>query len=180
MTQEELRQAGFTVGEIPTFANVDREVVDLARRLWLAVGVKPVVTSAYRTAATNAAAGGVQNSQHMLGKALDLVFPGVNPARVIQAAESLGAKGLALQWPTGSVHVDTRSGPVARWGERADGQTKTFNHPLAEIVALFTGAPSAGGVKIGPVPIPRTTAGKVGAGVLIVAALIIALLLLTR
>lgn len=184
MKLQELTSLGFSTVDIPRFDKMDLGVVRLAWEMWSRLGVRPQITSSYRTPVQNAQAQGVQNSQHIQGKALDLVFPGVDPVKVIGVAESLGAKGLALQWPTGSVHIDTRDGDKARWGERVDSvggvTTKSHDHPLAEIVALFTGGVSAGPLKLGPVPIPQTTAGRVGAGVIIAGAVVFLIYLLSR
>jgi uncharacterized membrane protein len=182
MDKLRLEQYGFTVNDLPRYPRVEEPVVALAWALWRAVGVKPVITSSYRSPAENQTAQGVSQSQHMLGRALDLVFPGVDPVRVIAEAERLEIPGLALQWPSGSIHIDSRSGNKARWGEKVEKSgsltTKTHNHPLAEILALFTGQPKAGGVALGPIPIPQTTAGKVGAGAIVVVAIIAVILIL--
>lgn len=184
MKLQELTSLGFSQQDIPRFDKVDIAVVRLASEMWSRLGIRPRITSSYRTPVQNTQAQGVQNSQHIQGKALDLVFPGVDPVRVIGVAESLGAKGLALQWPTGSVHIDMRDGSKARWGERVDTvagvTTKTHDHPLAEIVALFTGGVSAGPLRLGPVPIPQTTAGRIGAGVIIAGAVAFLIFMLSR
>lgn len=179
MKLQELTGLGFTQTDIPRYDKMDVNVVRLAKTLWSFLGVRPTITSSYRTPVQNAQVQGSANSQHIQGKALDLVFPGVDPAKVIAAAEQLQAKGLALQYPTGAVHIDTRDGPAARWGELVDAGVKSFNHPLAEIVAMFTSA-TAGPLTLGPIPIPQTTAGKIGAGVLIVGAVVFVIVLLTR
>jgi hypothetical protein len=179
MKLQELNAMGFSTVDIPRYEKIDVNVVRVAKTLWSFLGVRPKITSSYRTPVQNAQVQGSANSQHIQGKALDLIFPGVDPAKVIAAAEQLQAKGLALQYPTGAVHIDTRDGPIARWGELVDAGVKSFDHPLAEIVAMFTTA-VAGPLTLGPTPIPQTTAGKVGAGVLIVGAVVLVIILLTR
>ncbi len=177
MEKDRLPLYGFTVADLPRYAHIEEAVVQWAARLWAAVGVKPVITSSYRTAAENQSAQGVSQSQHLKGRALDLDFPGVDPVRVIDAAEKLGVPGLALQWPTGNVHIDARSGQRARWGEKVEKSgslvVKSHNHALAEILGLFAAASG-----IGPIPIPQTAVGKVGASVLVVGALTLAVVLL--
>jgi len=179
MDLQRLNFYGFTVADLPRYSKVEEPVLAYASQLWRAVGVKPVITSSYRTPAENASVGGSAGSQHLAGRALDLVFGGVDSATVIAAAEKLNIPGLALQYPSGAIHIDARTGPRARWGElvksTGSGVVKEFNHTLAEIVGMFA-PPKAGGVI--PIPIiPTTVAGKVGAGVIVAAVLIFLTLL---
>ena len=83
---------------------------------------KPVtITSAYRTPAHNAKAGGAKFSQHLYGRAADIRVQGVSVEDVAAYAESLmpdwggvgrypAKAGRAAGW----VHVDTRA-DKARW-----------------------------------------------------------------
>jgi uncharacterized protein YcbK (DUF882 family) len=79
------------------------------------------VNSAYRSAEHNAAVGGSKNSQHLLGKAADIVIKGVSPDEVADAIEFLIEMGLMKQGGLGRyntfTHYDTR-GTKARWDFR--------------------------------------------------------------
>jgi len=76
------------------------------------------ILSGYRSKATNALLHShseqvAQHSQHMLGKALDIVLPGVELSHLRQAALSLKAGGVGFYPQSGFVHVDV--GPVRQW-----------------------------------------------------------------
>jgi uncharacterized protein YcbK (DUF882 family) len=76
------------------------------------------ILSGYRSKATNAMLHShseqvAQHSQHMLGKALDIILPGVELTRLRQAALSLKAGGVGFYPQSGFVHVDV--GPVRQW-----------------------------------------------------------------
>ena len=82
------------------------------------LGRSIVVNSAYRSPEHNAAIGGVKNSQHVLGKASDIVVNGLSTIEVYNAIEELINKGDMLQGGLGLynsfVHYDIR-GTKARW-----------------------------------------------------------------
>lgn len=104
---------------------MDRKLLALlvALRSTLDVGGnrKIDLISGYRSPKTNAAlrsAGGehtgvASQSQHMLGKATDIVIPGVTLERLRGAALSLGGGGVGFYPRDGFVHVDT--GRVRHW-----------------------------------------------------------------
>ena len=76
------------------------------------------VNSAYRSPRHNASIGGVKNSQHVLGKASDIVVSGLTTTEVYNIIEELIDKGDMLQGGLGLynsfVHYDIRGGK-ARW-----------------------------------------------------------------
>ena len=82
------------------------------------LGRSIVVNSAYRSPEHNVAIGGVKNSQHVLGKASDIVVNGLSTIEVYNAIEELINKGDMLQGGLGLynsfVHYDIR-GTKARW-----------------------------------------------------------------
>lgn len=104
---------------------IDRQLlallVNLRAKLALP-GNKPInLISGYRSPATNGslrAAGGAHSgvatrSQHMLGKASDIHFPGIALDRVRDAAKSIGKGGVGYYPADGFVHVDT--GRLRHW-----------------------------------------------------------------
>jgi len=96
-------------------------LVQLRARLGVPGNRKIDLISGYRTPRTNAmlrSAGGshsgvASQSQHMLGKATDIMIPGVPLDRLRGAALSLGGGGVGYYPRDGFVHVD--SGPVRHW-----------------------------------------------------------------
>lgn len=80
---------------------------------------KPIrVNSAYRSEDYNKVIGGVKNSQHIMGRAADIVVKGMTPIEVSKIIEELINKGDMLQGGLGIyssfVHYDIR-GTKARW-----------------------------------------------------------------
>ena len=76
------------------------------------------IVSGYRSKATNALMHErshqvAQNSQHVLGKALDICLEGVDLSRLHRAALSLKAGGVGFYPMSGFVHVDV--GPLRQW-----------------------------------------------------------------
>jgi len=76
------------------------------------------VISAYRSPATNellrSSSGGVaRNSQHLLGKAIDVRLTDLDTAELRDVALSLERGGVGYYRESNFVHVDT--GPVRRW-----------------------------------------------------------------
>lgn len=81
-------------------------------------GVPITVNSGYRSPSHNKEIGGVRNSQHLFGKAADIVVKGKTPHQVKAAIETLIAQGKMKQGGIGLynsfVHYDVR-GRAARW-----------------------------------------------------------------
>ena len=81
---------------------------------------KPIqINSAWRSEEYNASIGGVKDSQHIMGRAADIVVRDLNPIEVYNTIEELIEKGDMLQGGLGLydtfVHYDIR-GERARWG----------------------------------------------------------------
>lgn len=106
-------------------AVMDRRLLALLVRLRDTLAVpgnhKIDLISGYRSPKTNAAlraAGGTHTgvasqSQHMLGKATDIMVPGIGLDKLRAAALSLGGGGVGYYPRDGFVHVDT--GPRRHW-----------------------------------------------------------------
>ena len=80
---------------------------------------KPIhINSAYRSEEYNASIGGVKDSQHIMGRAADIVIKVMTPIEVSEVIEDLIEKGDMLQGGIGIyssfVHYDIR-GTKARW-----------------------------------------------------------------
>jgi len=98
---------------------VDDKLVDGLQKIRDHFG-KPIhINSAYRTPAHNKAVGGSPNSQHLQGKAADIVIAGVSPLAVAQYAEHIGMGGIGLY--DGFTHVDSRDNK-SKWDYRGNGQ----------------------------------------------------------
>lgn len=79
------------------------------------------INSGYRSEAHNAKIGGEPNSQHLLGKAADIVVEGISPDDVADAIEFLIDSKMIKQGGLGRyttfTHYDIR-GKKARWDKR--------------------------------------------------------------
>jgi len=82
------------------------------------VGVSIKINSSYRCPKKNKAIGGVSNSQHILGKAADVVISGFKASKTFDLISELIDKGDMLQGGLGSyntfTHYDIRK-TKARW-----------------------------------------------------------------
>lgn len=100
---------------------VDDALVDLLEQIREAAGGAVTINSAYRSPAHNAAVGGVSSSQHLYGRAADIVVEGASPLLVGQMAEHyLDRRGGIGVYRT-FTHVDTRA-IRSRWDQRSGHQ----------------------------------------------------------
>jgi len=75
---------------------------------------RPVrITSACRCLRQNRRVGGASNSQHLYGRAADVVVEGIDPKLVQEWARDNDVPGIGCY--NTFTHLDTRSGPSARW-----------------------------------------------------------------
>jgi uncharacterized protein YcbK (DUF882 family) len=97
---------------------IDIRVLDFLASVMDAVGAtRATVLSGYRTRETNAKLarthfGVAENSQHILGRALDIRLETRN-ARAVQAARAMQYGGVGWYPHSGFLHID--SGPVRNW-----------------------------------------------------------------
>ena len=88
---------------------VDDELVEKLQCMRSYFGVPITINSGYRTTSYNRTVGGSSNSQHLLGKAADIVVKGVSPKKVGTFAKNIGFTGVGIY--KDFVHVDTRPTP---------------------------------------------------------------------
>ena len=96
-------------------------IIELAKNLQVLrdyLGKSITINSGYRSPKYNAKIGGVKNSQHVKGKASDIVVKGMTPKEVALVIEGLIEKGKMKQGGLGIypnfTHYDIR-GVKARW-----------------------------------------------------------------
>ena len=107
---------------------VDDALVELLEAIRAAAGGAVTINSAYRSPAHNAAVGGVSNSQHVYGRAADIVVEGASPLLVGQIAEYyLDRRGGIGVYQT-FTHVDTRA-IRSRWDQRSGHQVVVGGWP---------------------------------------------------
>lgn len=71
------------------------------------------INSGHRCVAYNAFVGGSANSQHLHGRAADIVVAGVAPYLVAELADQLGIGGVGSY--ESFTHVDSRTAGPSRW-----------------------------------------------------------------
>lgn len=104
--------------------NILPNIVELAENLQVLrdyLGFPIQINSGYRSPAYNESVGGVKNSQHLLGKAADIVCQKYTPEQLLAAVEKLIAEGKVKFGGVGIyntfLHVDLRD-KKARWDFR--------------------------------------------------------------
>jgi uncharacterized protein YcbK (DUF882 family) len=95
-----------------TFDTIDYELVNACHEIRQHFKSPVQINSACRCSATNESVGGSKNSQHLYGRAADIVVVGVESSKVADFAETLSLGGIG-RYPT-FTHIDTRQGR-ARW-----------------------------------------------------------------
>lgn len=107
---------------------VDDDLVSLLEQIREAAGGAVTINSAYRSPAHNAAVGGVSNSQHVYGRAADIVVAGASPLLVGQIAEHYLDRRGGIGVYKSFTHVDTRA-IRSRWDQRSGRQVVVGGWP---------------------------------------------------
>lgn len=92
------------------------ELAEVLQKIRTYFGRPVTITSAFRSHAHNLKEGGEADSQHLYGRAADIVVTGVSPAKVAEYAETLlpNSGGIGVYEKKGFCHVDVRA-KKARW-----------------------------------------------------------------
>lgn len=93
---------------------IDSDLVVVLQKIRDHFGKAVTINSAYRNAAYNKKVGGASKSQHVYGKAADIVVSGVSPEKVAQYAEYLMPKKGGIGLYPSFTHVDVRANR-SRW-----------------------------------------------------------------
>lgn len=93
---------------------VDHKLVVVLERLRSWADAPIIVTSGNRCPEYNKKIGGSPNSQHMRGRAADIVVQGFSPVEVVDILNYWYPDELGVGLYSGWVHVDSREGK-ARW-----------------------------------------------------------------
>ncbi len=88
---------------------IDMELVRYLQQIRDWAGASITINSGYRTPSHNASVGGSSRSQHIYGKAADIVCSGKSPLQLAQRAETLGMMGIEWNDDLNYTHVDTRT-----------------------------------------------------------------------
>jgi uncharacterized protein YcbK (DUF882 family) len=96
------------------FDTVDTELLDVVENLRLYYGVPVRSNSACRCYAHNKAVGGSKNSQHLIGRADDVVVEGISPALVYKYLDEKYPDTYGIGFYNSFTHIDTRD-KKARW-----------------------------------------------------------------
>ena len=86
---------------------IDESLVKVLQDIREHFGKPVTINSGYRCATHNKNVGGASSSQHLKGKAADIVVKTIEPIEVARYAESIGVTGIGLyDW---GCHIDTRN-----------------------------------------------------------------------
>jgi uncharacterized protein YcbK (DUF882 family) len=94
---------------------IKQEVIDLLTEFARQVGYKLEVTSGYRCEKHNREVGGVPNSFHTQGKAVDVKRPNLTDKAIRELAWKVGFGGVGIYRGRGFIHLDI--GPKRTWEE---------------------------------------------------------------
>ena len=97
---------------------VDSELVHKLQKLRDELNNAIIINSAYRNESHNKAVGGSPNSQHLLGKAVDISLHNqdVEAQSIANIARDIGFNGIGI-YDT-FIHLDVRDGKFASWNNK--------------------------------------------------------------
>ncbi len=98
----------------PRYARISPEFVDALQRVRDAAAARIMIRSAYRYPAKNSAVGGAPRSQHLVGRAADLVVSEHTPLEMAEVALRTLGPTIGVGLGARTIHLDT-SGELATW-----------------------------------------------------------------
>ena len=128
---------------------IDPALMDALEEMRSRLGKPMIVTSGYRSPAHNRRVGGAKNSQHMYGRAADIMMSNHDPNRFKAVADDMGFAGIGTYPDRNFVHLDVRKSGVARWGDPFPNEAQAFTPEPPE--RPVRKAVKEGGVTVGGV-----------------------------
>jgi uncharacterized protein YcbK (DUF882 family) len=106
----------------------DKRLVDALQKLRDAIGKPIKILSGFRCVQNNKEAGGGKNSQHLYGKAADIVIEGMSVKEMYYQAltiDDFNQGGIGIYPDNNFIHVDVRDGK-ARWARVGKGKQAKY------------------------------------------------------
>ena len=112
---EKYLSKNFRVREFRCKDGSDQILIDMALVVYMQAirdwaGSSITINSGYRTVSHNQNIGGASSSQHLYGKAADIICSGKSALELAQRAETLGMHGIEWNSDSNYTHIDTRDG----------------------------------------------------------------------
>lgn len=99
------------------FDTIDYELLEVLEDVRQHFGNPIIINSGCRCVSRNHAVGGSPHSQHVIGRAADIVVKGIEADSVADYLENKYQNKFGIGRYNGRTHIDTRSGK-ARWDNR--------------------------------------------------------------
>lgn len=120
---------------------IDEQLVTYLQKIRNHFKKSVTINSGYRCSKHNKKVGGASSSNHVKGKAADIVVKDVKPAEVAKYAESIGILGIGLYETDKDghfVHIDTRT-KKSFWYGQAQAKRTTFGGVTVSYFKKYTG-----------------------------------------